>query len=107
MLEESLRKKVTSLIDKAVLLEGDKNKEYSKKIIINELSGDKNLLISFLETSDEFYFLYVLEFLDEVILKVYSKAFVKRFKESIYKRYDKLLNINIYSNENASISYND
>ena len=98
-------KKVINFMDKAKSLKLDSEEEiYYRKLIINELCSNKDEVIMFLLNIDEFNFIYIINFLDEIILRVDSEMFLKEIKEKVFKRYDKLLNINI---NNYEINYSE
>ncbi|MBE6047830.1 MAG: hypothetical protein E7213_05400 [Clostridium sp.] len=86
--------KVKELIDKDINFNERKN----QSLIINELSRDTEELLIFLEKVDEFYFKYTTHYLTEIILKVYSKSFMEKFKNVISNR---------YNYDSSSINYNN
>lgn len=94
--------KVIKLIDKSI-----EKKENYNRFIIEELITDKYELIAFLNSTDRFYFMYIIQFLEDVILRLYSKAFMREFKKKIYFKYGKLSNINIKNYRNINNKYND
>ena len=86
---------------------GDKKKLYYKKLIIDELCSNEEKLIFFLMNEDEYYFRYVLQFLEEILLQMYSEAFLKKFKENIFLRYETLSNNSVSNIKKGYISLNN
>lgn len=84
-------KEITDLIDIS-----EENNLYSRELLTKELCRDEKKLIDFLISCDEIYFNYILNFLDDIILKLYSSDFVKKLKEEVFKRYNTFSNMNNY-----------